>query len=270
MEVQAGHHLLRTFLSPGAIITFVLFVGGAFAAVTVAAGSTVGAAAAGTVFLIWLLVVLVVGMGRAKAAFYEAYAKERGLTWASDGQIPPATELLRRGDARRADESFTGQLPGGLQGTIALYTYEERSAGRQETQELHHFTVILARVPDVSSRLPALFVQRRSGFKFLDGAEDVFRSTTRVELESARLDDRCEIFAGPGSDANWLRQLFSPTFVDLLASETPDGFAFEVENGTLCVNVNRHRGSAAELDELAEAASAVAKRIADEAAENRS
>ena len=270
MEVQTGHHLGRTILGPGALITLVIFVGGAFAAGTVAAGSTVGAAAAGAVFLVWLLVVLVVGMGKAKAAFYEAYAQERGLRWASDGAIPPATELLRRGDTRRADESFTGRLPGGLEGTIALYTYEERSASGDETQELHHFTVVLAPVPDVSNRLPALFVQRRSGFKFLDGAEDVFRSATRVELESARLDERCEIFAGPGSDQNWLRQLFSPTFVDFLASGTPDGFAFEVQNGTLCVNVNRHRGSASELDELAEAASAVAKRISDEAAESPS
>ena len=97
-------------------------------------------------------------------------------------------------------------------------------------------------------------MQRRSGFRFLDGAEDVFRSTERVRLESESLERKCEIFADGRCDANWLRQLFSPTFVDFLAEGSPEGFAFEVENGTLCVNVNRYRGKAAELDELCAAA----------------
>ncbi len=269
-EVQTGHHLRSTIFSPGALISLVVFAGAAGAGGAIAAGPPVGAAAAGGVFVLWLMIVTVVGMGKAKSAFYDAYAQERGLTWTSRGAIAGATPLLRRGDVRRADESFSGPLPGGLDGTIALYTYEERGAagaGTGQTQELHHFTVVMAPLPDLGARLPALFVQRRSGFHFLDGAEDVFRRTVRVELESAELDNRCEIFADPACDQNWLRQLFSPTFVDFLASQTPKGFAFEIENGTLCVNVNRHRGKADELDELAKAAGAVATRIREEHAE---
>jgi hypothetical protein len=269
MEVETGKHLGRTIKSPAALISLIVLGGAAAAAGAIAAGPAVAAVAAGAVLLIWFLVVLVISMGRAKSAFYAAFAEQRGLQWSHQGAVPPATPLLRRGDTRRADEAFSGKLPGDLDGELALYTYEERSAAGQgtETKELHHFTVVLADLPGLGPRLPALFVQRRSGFRFLDGAEDVFRSTERIELESEVLDRKCEIFADPRCDANWLRQLFSPTFVDFLAEQSPAGFAFEVENGTLCVNVNRHRGSAKELDEISTAAAAVARRIHEEAAE---
>jgi hypothetical protein len=267
-EVKESAGLRSTIFSAPALIALVVLAGGAAVGGTIAVSAAVGAAAAAAVFVLWLLVVIVIGVDRAKQSFYAAYARERALQWTRGGAIPTSTPLLRRGDTRRADDSFTGNLPGGLEGTIALYTYEEQAAGGAgKTQEIHHFTIVLAPLPDLASRLPALFVQRRFGFRFLDGAEDTFRSTTRVTLESEELDKRCEIFADPACDQVWLRRLFSPTFVDYLASQTPEGFAFEIENGTLCVNVNRHRGKAGELDELAQAAGTVAKRIRDEAAE---
>jgi hypothetical protein len=270
MKVQTGSYLRQAFLSPPALIALVVLAGAAGVGGAIAAGGAVGAAAAAAVFVLWLMICAVVGMSRAKSAFYASYAKERGLQWTSGGMVPAATPLLRRGDTRRADQAFSGTLPGGLQGTIALYTYEEQSAGGAggNTNEIHHFTVVLATLPDSVQRLPSLFVQRRSGFRFMDGAEDVFRRTVRVKLESEELDKRCEIFSDPSCDQVWLRRLFDPVFVDVLAEKTPAGFAFELENGTLCVNVNRHRGKADELDGLAEAASQVAKRIHEEIAES--
>ena len=255
--------------SPIALIALVIFAGAAGIAGAIAVGAAVGAAAATAAALFWFLTVLGVAYRRAHSAFYSAYAEQRGLRWEHNSAIPPSTPLLRRGDTRRIDESFAGTLPGGLSGELALYTYEERSGGGSggQAKELHHFTVVLSDLPGIQGRLPGLFVQRRSGFKFLDGAEDVFRSTERLKLESVELDRKCEIFAARGCDANWLRQLFQPSFVDFLAEDSPDGFAFEIENGTLCVNVNRYRGKASELDELCTAAATVAKRITDEAAE---
>ncbi len=267
--MKTGKHLARAIVHPAALISLLVFAGGAGVAAGVAAGTTAAIAAAVGVFLLWLMIVSVVGMQRARREFNDAYAKERGLAWTQNGAIPPSTELLRRGATRRADHAFTGKLDGELDGTIALYTYEEHGVGGGPGQpsEYHHFTVVLIEVPDAGARLPALYCQRRSGFRFLDGAEDVFRKTKRVELESEQLDRRCEIFADPSSDDNWIRQLFSPSFVNYLADQTPDGFAFEVENGVMCVNVNRHRGKASELDELSAAGVAVAKRISEELAE---
>jgi hypothetical protein len=267
VEIQTGAQLRRTIASPVALIALLVVVAGAAIAGGIAAGGTVALIAAAGAALFWFLTVLGVAIRRAQNAFYAAYAEQRGLRWERQATLPPATPLLRRGDTRRVDEMFAGELPGGLNGELALYTYEERSGGGNQAKELHHFTIVLGDLPGLEGRLPGLFVQRRSGFRFLDGAEDVFHSTERIKLESEALDRKCEIFADRRCDANWLRQLFSPSFVDFLAEGSPEGFAFEVENGTLCVNVNRHRGKADELDELCTAAATVAKRINDEAAE---
>jgi hypothetical protein len=269
VEVQTGKALRQVMASPIALIALVIFAGAAGIAGAIAVGAAIGAAAAAAAALFWFLTVLGVAYRRAHNAFYAAYAQERGLNWQQHSAVPPATPLLRRGDTRRVDESFTGTLPGGLNGELALYSYEERSSGGSggQAKEIHHFTIVLSDLTGLEARLPGLFVQRRSGFKFLDGAEDIFRSTERIKLESVELDRKCEIFADRRCDANWLRQLFEPSFVDFLAESSPEGFAFEVENGTLCINVNRYRGKASELDEICTAAAAVAKRIVDEAAE---
>jgi len=269
VEIQTGKYLKQTMASPIALIALVLFAGAAGIAGAIGVSAAVGAGAAAAAALFWFLTVLGVAYSRAHSAFYAAYAQQRGLSWQHDSAVPAATPLLRRGDTRRVDESFTGSLPGGLNGELALYSYEERSSSGTGAQakEIHHFTIVVSELPGMEARLPGLFVQRRSGFRFLDGAEDVFRSTERIRLESEVLDRKCEIFADKRCDANWLRQLFEPSFVDFLAEGAPEGFAFEVENGTLCVNVNRYRGKADELDGLCGAAATVAKRIIEEAAE---
>jgi hypothetical protein len=267
VEIQRGKYLRQTATSPVALILLLIVVAAAAVGGGIAAGAAVAAGAAAAAALFWFLTVLGVAIRRANNAFYAAYAQQRGLQWQHHSSVPAATPLLRRGDTRRVDESFAGNLPGGLAGQLALYSYEERSGGSNQANEIHHFTIVVSSLAGLESRLPGLFVQRRSGFRFLDGAEDVFRRTERITLESEVLDRKCEIFADRGCDANWLRQLFEPSFVDFLAEGSPEGFAFEVENGTLCVNVNRHRGKAAELDELCNAAATVAKRITEEAAE---
>ena len=126
-----------------------------------------------------------------------------------------------------------GVLPGGLDGTLALYTYEEThsdSDGDRQTT-YYHFTVVLTDIPESALRVGELYVQRRVGFRFLDSAEDVFRTRERITLESEDLDQRAEIFAGRNEDQNWIRQLFAPSFVHWLADEAPDGFAFELVPG---------------------------------------
>ena len=101
----------------------------------------------------------------------------------------------------------------------------------------------------------------------MDSAEDVFRRMQRLELESEALDKRYEVFYGAGDDTNWMKQLFSPSFIVWLTERTPKDFAFEFSAGSLCVNVKGQCDSAAELDALCIAAGEVAKRLAGEAAE---
>jgi hypothetical protein len=270
-EVRTGHHFRDVALSPVALGLLVLLGAAAAVGGSIVLGVAGAAGAAGLVLALWLMITAVVAGGRARTEFFSAYASKRGLRWTRDAALPPATPLLRMGDGRKADEHLAGTLPGGLEGAVALYTYEERQQRRdpsgQQAVEYHHFTIALCELPESRSKIPALYAQRRFGFRFLDGAEDVFRSTERITLESEKLDSRCEIFADPDCDANWLRQLFSPSFVVFLAEETPEGFAFEVENGMLCVNVRRHAKKAKQLDELCAGAQTVANRIREELAE---
>src|SRR5262245_41253940 len=237
--IRTGHYFGQVIRSPVALgglavtLVCIAIVG------VVEVGAAAAAAGAVLIFLLWLVIVAVFAIDRARKAFFSAYARERKLSWAEDQALPASTPLLRMGDERKADHLMSGKLPGGLDGSLALYTYQERSADAEgsQTNEYHHFTVVVAELPESQGRIPALYCQRRFGFRFLDGAEDVFRKNKRIELESERLDSRCEIFADPSSDDNWLRQLFSPTFVAFLAEDTPEGFAFEVEGGLLCVNI---------------------------------
>jgi hypothetical protein len=241
----------------------------AFVIATVAAGAAIGAAAAAGAVVLTVLIVFLLASGKAKEDFFRAYSEGRGLSREQKGGLPGGTPLLRRGDDRYAHHIMRGSLPGGLDGTLALYTYEEthRDADGDRQTTYYHFTVVLADIPESAPRVGELYVQRRVGFRFLDSAEDVFRTRERVTLESEALDQRCEIFTGRNEDQNWIRQLFAPTFVHWLGDEAPDGFAFELVAGLLCINVRGHHDNAAELDGLCEAAAVVASRIREESLE---
>ena len=166
--------------------------------------------------------------------------------------LPPTTPLLRKGDRRYAEQVMNGTLPGGAPGAIALYTYEEEtrdSEGNTDT-DYYRFTVVLHDIPAAAVKASDVYCQRRSGFRFMDSAEDVFRQMQRLELESEALDKRYEVFFGAQDDEVWMKRLFSPTFIVWLTEQTPKDFAFEFSAGSLCVNVKGHYDSAAELDQL--------------------
>jgi hypothetical protein len=123
-------------------------------------------------------------------------------------------------------------------------------------------------VPECASLVPELYCQKKFGLHALEKLEDAFRrSKERVHLESAALDDRYEIFAGKGQDANRLRRLFSPSFIVWLTEGAPKKFAFELLDGTLCCYVNGHKEKAADLDEVCAGTGAVAARLREEALE---
>jgi hypothetical protein len=239
-------------------------------AVAILVGPAIGAAAAGAALLLGLLIAFAIADSRAEDAFFGAYTERRGMTLAGRGPLPPATPLLRKGDDRYAERAMEGVLGDGVEGTLALYTYEEEttdSKGNRQTN-YYRYTVGLTQVPECAGFVPELYCQRKFGLRSLEKLEDVFRrSKERVKLESEALDERYEIFAGKGQDPNRLRQLFSPTFIVWLSESAPEKLAFELVDGTLCCYVNGHKKSAAELDTIASASTAVATRLREEAAE---
>jgi hypothetical protein len=266
-----GYHFGLLMRTPLTLILIAAFAVIAFVACLVYVGAAIGGGAAAVVLLLGIVAVFAIADKRAANDFFEVYAANRGLTLIHGrGRLPQATPLLRRGNDRYAERALTGQLADGFAGTLALFTYEEQSRDADgDTQtNYYRYTLGLVEVPDCAGFVPELYCQRKSGLRALEKFEDVFRGNKqRVKLESEALDRRYEIFATKEQDANWLRQLFSPTFIVWLAESAPEKFAFELVGGTLCCYVSGHKENAAALDTIAAATGAVAKRLRDEALE---
>jgi hypothetical protein len=257
----------------GRTVTWVLLglaVVAAAVAGVVLAGPAIGAAAAAGALLIGLVVVLAIADSHSEDAFFGVYGQQHGMTVYGRSRLPEATPLLRKGDDRYAERTLEGPLDDGVEGMLALFTYEEESTDSKGNRQTNHYryTVGLAKVPECAGFVPELYCQRKSGLRALEALEDVFRrSKERVKLESEALDQRYEIFAGKGQDPNRVHQLFSPTFIVWLTDSAPEKFAFELVDGTLCCYVKGHKKKAAELDTIRTASAAVANRLREEAGE---
>ncbi|MFN8150121.1 MAG: hypothetical protein U0R24_03200 [Solirubrobacterales bacterium] len=265
-----GLHFKRLSGRPLTLSIGGVFLIGAFVGGTIGGGALIGAIAAVAIFLLILLIVWVLASNAAKEDFFSAYASARGLNRASGkSSLPPSTPLLRKGDRRYAEQVMNGTLPGGAPGALALYTFEVEttdSDGNRDT-DYYRFTVVMHDIPSVAAKVADINCQRRSGFRFMDSAEDVFRRMKRLELESEVLDKNFEIFYGPNDDEVWMKQLFSPTFIVWMSEHTPEKFAWELSAGSLCCYVRGHYDNAQELDTMCKAAGDVASRLVTEAGE---
>jgi hypothetical protein len=262
MRRLARHPL--TLIGGGAVVLAVLLVAGT------QVGWGIGAIGAAVALLVVGVAVLIAANAAARDDFFTAYAQGRGLDRVEGHTpLPPLTPLLSKGDRRYAEERFNGVLPGDLDGSLCLYTYEEQttdSDGNRQTTYVHH-TIVLAEIPATAPLIQELFCQRRVGFRFMDSMEDAFRKRQRVEQESAAVDKEFEIFTGANDDLARARQILSPTFLVWLESHAPEDYAFELVAGSLVCNLKGHKKAATELDQLCIASAAVARRLQEEAAE---
>lgn len=202
-------------------------------------------------------------------SFFDVYARQRQMVYSGMGRLPPSTPLLRKGDTRYVEHRLRGPLDDGIEGTLALYTYEEHRTNSKGGRETDHYryTVGICEIPESAAHIPTLYARRKFGLKALEKVEDAFRSVERVELESEALDDRYEIFVAPEQEPVWVRQLFAPTFIVWLTDSAPEKFAFELVDGSLCCYVKGHRKKADGLDRMRVATAAVARRLRSESSE---
>ena len=239
-------------------------------ALAIFVGAAIGGGAAVAVLILAMIVVFAIADSKSADSFFDLYAAQRGLALGGRAPFPEETPILSKGSDRYAERTFSGEIAEDVQGTLALYTYETESTdskGNRETQ-YHRFTVGLVEVPECAEHVPELFCQQKFGLRSLEKFEDVFRrSKERVKLESEVLDKKYEIFAGKGQDANWLRRLFSPTFIVWMTDEAPKKFAFELVDGHLCCYIHGHKSDAEGLDTVAHAAGHVSRRLHEEATE---
>jgi hypothetical protein len=203
--------------------------------------------------------------GRAPARPIERYARAHGIAYEREGTLPEATPLLCRGDRRFATEVATGELPGGLDGTLARYTYVVTEDGDERR---HHFTVVVTRVPESVGFVPFLLCRHRRRSRASDDPHGGGYSNTRMlELESAAVQEHYRIETSDEQDQIWLRELFAPSFVAWLAARAPEQLSFELVEGVLCVYVPWHGDEPSALDRLVEASTHVTERLRGEALE---
>lgn len=265
-----GFHFRQLIRKTGVLAAIAIAVVAAGIAGAVFVGPAIGGVAALATLLLAVLVVFAIADSRAEDAFFQVYAEQNGLELGGRNTLPPTTPLLRKGDDRYAERTLSGPFADGVEGILALYTYEEESTDSKGNRQTNYYryTVGLVPVPECVDFVPELYCQRKFGLRALEKFEDAFRTKkARVELESEALDRKYEIFSGKEQDANWLRQLFSPTFIVWLNDSAPEKFAFELVDGTLCCYVNGHKKKAEELRAISVAAAAVAQRLREEALE---
>ena len=275
-QVDDAHDLRGTYFAllirrPLTIVLLASFAIACGAAGLALVGPLVGVAGLCAALPVGLLVVFGIADSRSEDAFFQQYAAARQMTAEEERRrLPETTPLLSKGDDRYATRLLAGPLGDGVSGQLAFYTYEEKSSDGQgnETTSSYHYTVGIAEVPECLYLAPELYCRRKSGLRALEGLEDIFRSKKRVEFESEKLTERYEIFANPDlQDFNWLRQLFSPSFIVWLTDSAPEKFAFEVVGGHLCCYVHGHLENAAALDSMRAATTAVATRLREESTE---
>jgi hypothetical protein len=184
---------------------------------------------------------------------YAELAATRGLRPAEGFAPGPVTPLLTKGG--RIDHALQGSLGDGIEGVIGNYSY-----GRFE------YNVVFARIPESQPFVPRLGCDRKG--RITDDTHYGFEvRSSRLWTESEELNRRFEVKVSPFQDDNWLRQLFSPRFIDWLGERSPGDFSFELAYGSLLCSVEEDAPDAAALETLWDGGATVAKRIRDESNE---
>ena len=213
---------------------------------------------------------------QAEVDFFAGYAASRGFDYVGDTSPMPLTPLLGAGDTRRCRQWMQGRLDASLGCGLGHYTYETHdrdSQGRRRVHQTRHFTLCVvdieahpkAHLKEGISMFPGLFLCRRRGvFGGLDGQDWLsHRNRHKVELESATLCERYDLWVDDGQDDLLLRELFVPSFEVLLA-EHPLQACFEYRAGTLVVYLERLLDDEGHLDWMRELSAEIAARFATE------
>ncbi|MGH2978442.1 MAG: hypothetical protein ACRDLQ_02235, partial [Solirubrobacterales bacterium] len=230
--------------------------------------------------------------GRAERDFFLSFAAARGLRYVGDTALLPLTPLLGAGDRRECRHWMEGPLGERMPGVacgLGHYTWferqrvddnfwpaspapqsrdlAERSAQNTSRWVPHHFTICVVDLEPGIKMFPGVFLARRRGLAGMLGGGWLGTGTRRrVELESAQLHERYDLWVQRSQDDLLLRELFSPSFVAWLA-EHPLEPCFEYRAGTLVVYLERRLEDAGRLGWLQDATEEIAGRLTREVAE---
>jgi hypothetical protein len=218
-----------------------------------------------------LLAAFVLADNRSELDFFRAYASAHGFSYAGRTHPQPLTPLLGAGDRRHCDHWMHGPLSKGLDCALGHYTFEVHRGdehGHSRRRETRHFTVCVVDLEAGIRLFPGIFLCKRRGlFGALDGEDWLsHRNRHDVELESAQLCERCELWVDDAQNELLFRELFVPSLQVLLA-EHPLEPCFEYRAGTLVVYVERVLQDEGHLDWMREVTAKIAGHFAAEVEE---
>jgi hypothetical protein len=174
----------------------------------------------------------------------------------SPGQLTP---LLVEGKGAPLQPALRGALGEGVEGVVGQLAYTRNKTFR--------FQVALTQVPAATAFAPRVFCIRRGRSTRDDEFYGFEARHSKLWTESTALNERYEVATSPYQDPNWLRQLFSPGFVDWLGTKPPADFSFELAYGALLGSVEADDPGVEDLAALCEATAHVATRIREECEE---
>lgn len=190
---------------------------------------------------------------------YAGLAEDRGLEPLTGFAAGPLTPLLVEAGDGSLGPAARGRLAGEVDGVVGHLAYKRNATFR--------FNVALTEVPAATTFAPRLFCVRRGRRTRDDEFYGFEARDSKLWTESAALNERYKVSASPYQDPNWLRQLFSPSFIDWLASEPPGDFSFELAYGTLLGSIEQDEPRRTVLGSLCDATAHVAERIQRECGE---
>ncbi len=199
---------------------------------------------------------------KATTEFYRGYAAARGLSIEKDGFVPGSVPLLSRGDKRRFANVMTGRIAGQL-AHLAHYTYTQTKQGSDgsTTPTEYDFTVLAFTLPpQVAARYTGLSLAPKS--LSFGALQDKLAKDHKVELESVEFHRRYSLRALDTQDEVALWQLFSPPFIELLATQMK--CCWEQRGSDLLFWRKRHDTDTASLDRFCFESSHVLRRYLEE------
>ncbi|MFL5832761.1 MAG: hypothetical protein ACJ76B_02120 [Solirubrobacterales bacterium] len=197
-------------------------------------------------------------MADASSAYAEL-AASRGLEQLPSFDPGPLTPLIVEAKGQPLHPAARGSLGEGVDGVVGQLAYTRNKTFR--------FHVALTEIPAATAFAPRVFCIRRGRSTRDDEFYGFEARHSKLWTESTALNERFDVSTSPYQDPNWLRQLFSPSFVDWLGTKPPADFSFELAYGALLGSIEEDDPGAAGLAALCDATAHVADRISRECEE---
>lgn len=236
-------------------------------ALAVAAALALSGNAAGAVVLAGLAIAVAIGVAawqHSSAAddFFDRYAAARGLHHREGGAVHADVPLFGKGDEREWPRVLEGNVFG-QRASLAHYTYTtvgtDSEGNRTETD--HDYTVLRMQLPEqVAARYVGVSLSPRG--MSLGALQDRLASDRAVRLESTQFAQRYSLRVVDEQDDIALFELFSPPFVQLLATDLR--ISWEQRRGDIVFWREGHESEAADLDAMCRDASCVLARYLEE------